>query len=768
MANQGSPDRRTGSDPHLPREERQRRKQNLLTRGMPSTARSIAEALVIKDEDLFFVCEQDGGVPLGGHHGFGLYLHDCRFLDGYEITFAGRHPDQLVASSIGGYSAVFELTNPDLTIRRRRIPAHTIGAKWERAIASPQLALEDCIRFSNYGVTDIELPVEIKLQCEFQDVFAVRGFLTGRCGKVHRPAWRGNVLRFLYDGADGIYRSVHVHFSRRPRRKGSGSAQFVIPLRAGESDSLLVSITLAEDRRLARVRRETHTRPQLQQVRNQLRRRADEWVTQHTEVRSSSRILNMVLNRSLRDLRVLRSNLEHREYFAAGTPWFATLFGRDSIITAIETLAWDPSIAEQTLRLLAEFQGHKNDEWRDEQPGKILHELRVGELAHLGDIPHTPYYGTVDATPLFLILVGEHARWSGNLDLFRELRQNIELALEWIDRYGDIDGDGYVEYRSKSRKGLVNQGWKDSGDAISNADGSLAEPPIALVEVQGYVYWAKREIADLHRRAGNHRVARRLERDAGRIRPRFNRDFWLGNKKTYALALEAHSRPAEVVSSNPGHALWTGIADMRKARRAAQRLMAPDMFSGWGIRTLSTREARFNPIGYHTGTVWPHDNAIIGAGFRRYGFDHAARRLFTAMLEASVYFPESRLPEAFAGFSREEYGVPVRYPIACHPQAWAAGSMPFFLQTALGLAPDAFNNRLRIVRPLLPDMVDWVELRGLRVGRSSGDLRFEQHKNGDVTVEVLNASGGLEVIVQPEAPIPAATPSRSKKERKVA
>ncbi len=748
-------------------QERHKRKEQLLTHRMPSLARSIAQAVVIKDEDVFLITERDGSVPLGGHHGFGLYYHDCRFLNGYQVTLNGQCPDVLVASAVRGFGAVVELTNPDLQLGSHTlVPKQTIGIRWERVIDFRALALEERFTFTNYGRYAVDLPFELTMQSKFEDIFTVRGFLSGKRGRVERALWRKDVLRFMYDGADGLYRSLHVHFSRAPARKRSGRAEFKLRLQPGKSASLMISLTLAESRSAAEARRETHTRNDVRHVISELRRKEQSWMGQHTDVRSGSRTLNLVMDRSLRDLRILRSNLEHREYFAAGTPWFATLFGRDSIITALETLAFQPAIAEQTLRLLAEFQGHREDEWRDEQPGKILHELRVGELAHLGEIPHTPYYGTVDATPLFLVLVGEHARWTGSLKLFTDLRENIERALGWIDDYGDLDGDGYLEYRSQSKKGLVNQGWKDSGDAIVNADGSLARPPIALVEVQAYVYWAKREMAELFRRAGEPAMAHKLERAAERLRVHFNRDFWMRKQRIYGLALEARNRLAEVVSSNPAHALWAGIADAAKARATVARLMQPDMFTGWGVRTLSSDEVRFNPIGYHLGTVWPHDNAIAAAGFRRYGHDAAARRLFTAMLEASIHFPDSRLPEAFAGLDRAAYGVPVRYPVACHPQAWAAGAAPLLLQTALGLEPNAFAGQLRVVRPILPEMVHWVELRSLRVGHGRVDLRFQQHEEGDVTVEVLKARD-VEVEIEPASAVPRiAHPMR--KERKVA
>jgi glycogen debranching enzyme len=331
--------------------------------------------------------------------------------------------------------------------------------------------------------------------------------------------------------------------------------------------------------------------------------------------------------------------------------------------------------------------------------------------------------------------------------LFEELRGPVERALHWIDKYGDA-GDGYVSYLSNTDKGLINQGWKDSGDAIVTEDGRLAEPPIALVEVQGYVYMAKMEIADLYERIGHREHGARLRAEARALCQRFDRDFWIDEEGCYALALESGHRPCRVLSSNAGHALWAGIVDEDKAGRLVHRLMRPDLFNGWGIRTLSYKERRYNPMGYHLGTVWPHDNSLIAAGFRRYGYDEEASRIFVGLLEAAMEFEDYRLPELFTGFGREEYGQPVRYPVACHPQAWAAGSIPYLVETFLGLVPDAFNKRLRIVRPSLPDFVNQVELRHLRVGNGTVDLRFERKRDGSLQAHVGQLTGDLKVEVE--------------------
>lgn len=729
------------------------------TRAIPSQARSIAEAVIIKDEDLFLVSERDGSVPLGGQHGFGLYYHDCRYLNGYDLCLAGESPDQLVASAGRGSSAIFELTNSELHIAPRKVlPAQTIGIKSERVMDGRNAVLEERLTFTNFSLEAIEIPLRFRFQSAFEDIFTVRGLVGATAGRMRRPWWDAGALCFLYEGRDGVHRSLVVHFTPRPQRMRGVTAEFRLRLQPDQPEELRLAFVVSESDKLREVQRRAHAHPELHALRSSQLRRADRWVERHTSIHTSSVTLNRAIERSLLDLHMLRNTLDGRQYFAAGTPWFATLFGRDSLITAMETLAFDPSISEQTLRLLAELQGTRRDEWRDEEPGKIAHELRVGELARLGRIPHTPYYGTVDATPLFLMLLAEHACWSGDLRLFRSLRGNVDRALRWID--SGMAEDGYLRYQRESKKGLSNQGWKDSGDAIVNADGTLARPPIALVEVQGYVYAAKRAIAEMFARDGDVTRAAQLRAQAQGLRRRFNRDFWVGKNGIYAMALGGGNRKAAVVSSNPGHALWTGIADHAKARRTAERLLRDDMFSGWGVRTLSARERRYNPIGYHVGTVWPHDNAILAAGLRRYGFLEAARQLFTAMLEAASFFPDFRLPEAFSGLSRAEYGVPVRYPVACHPQAWAAGTLPYMLQTALGLQANAFERKLVVMQPVLPQNVRWAEVRNLRIGRGRVDLRFKQQDGGGVTVEVLHCPPEIQVLVKESAP--------SKAEKRVA
>lgn len=730
-------------------QDKQERKERLQTQGRASVTQSIADAVVVKEGEVFFLSEPDGDVPLGGEHGFGLYYHDCRFLNGYELRLADAKPEVLVATAHRGFMAVIELTNPDIRMSDGKLlRKEELGIKWERMIDSSRLAFYDALTFQDYGLEPIAFPIALTFQAEFEPLFAVRGLLREELGTLHPPRWHDSGLSLRYDGADAIERSLSIQFSPAPQSTGATTARFHIALQPEENKQILVSFYLGETQDTSVGEPKTQAQPDFKDTQTRLQDTSYRCLAQETEIHSNSILLNRLMDRSLRDLHLLQTTSGGQKFFAAGVPWFVTLFGRDSLIAALQTLAYDPDIAVQTLRILANYQGQKLDPWRDEEPGKIMHELRIGEMAHLNEIPQTPYYGTIDATPLFLILIARHAAWTGDLTVFNELRGNIERTLAWMAESVDQNRDGYIEYQSSSKKGLINQGWKDSGDAIVNADGSLARPPISLVEVQGYVYSAKVSLADLYERTGERDRAEQLRSEADELRARFNRDFWLEDKAFYALALQADHKPAAVISSNPGQALWSGIVDPEKAHRTVQRLMVPDMFNGWGIRTLSEQERRYNPIGYHLGTVWPHDNSLIASGFRRYGFDKEACEIFTAIAEAAMYFEHYRLPEVFAGFCREDYGVPVHYPVACHPQAWAAGAIPYLVETLLGLVPEAFDERLRIVRPVLPGFVDRLELRRLRVGSSRADLRFERTSQGGVSVEVLQVTGSLDVVVE--------------------
>jgi len=727
------------------------RKQRILTHGTPSVTSGIADAIVTKSENVFFLTDPSGCVPVAAGHGLGLYYHDCRYLRGYEVLLGSEQPTVLAATTDDiGRSAVLELANPDLRLGRGRlVPRESIGIRWTRTIQGDTPGLDDALEIRNLGLEPITLPVALMFDARFEDIFAVRGLFLQSLGTRHAPRWSGRSLTLSYDGRDHCRRTLTIAFSRAPQSHSGQTARFAIQLAPRRAVTL--GVTMRIDERAAgpvavggRVSSRTHSTHQAAPLRALAR-------GPRTTITSDYPLLDAVLERSFADLRVLRSSIAGDEYYAAGVPWFATLFGRDAAITAIQMLAYAPRIAEQTARLLALYQAHETDQWRDEQPGKILHSIRVGEMARLGLIPHTPYYGTVDATPLFLILIARHAQWTGDLSLFKELRENIELALTWMSDGADSNGDGYIDYVSTSEHGLINQGWKDSGDAIVTASGKLASPPIALAEVQGYAFLARILIADLYERVGDTTRATTLRAESDALRARFERDFWLPSLDCYALALERDDRPLAVVTSNAGQVLWSHIARPARARRVAKRMMAPDMFSGWGIRTLSTGERRFNPVGYHLGTVWPHDNALIATGFRHYGLDAAARRVFAGLLRTAAFFRSYRLPEVFAGFSTTEFQSPVRYPVACHPQAWAAGCVPYLLGALLGLEPDGFTGHLRVVRPTLPDGVNRLDVRNLPVGKSRISIRFTRVKKHRVDVDLLSASGTVELVVEERA-----------------
>jgi glycogen debranching enzyme len=721
-----------------------------LHESVSSTTRSIIGAIAIKNDNVFFLSREDGNVPCEQNHAYGLYYHDTRFLNGYELRMADVTLNVSLATASEGCTARFELTNPDIQMPDgTQIKQEQIGFKWERVVDADGLSLCEQITIENYQMQPVSFPISLTYQSGFEAVFAIRSLAMQAPGKNYPPTWKNGVLFFHYHGADDLYRSLSVHFSLAPTATEQTKALYQIDLQPRESKKIEIFLDVAQAPQLSEVEPKQHA-VSVEHVKTSVCQPLDTWLHSHMAVSSDNKLLDRIIGCSLRDLRVLLSYRRGQMYFSAGIPWYVALFGRDSLISSMQVLAYEPEVAEHTLRLLASYQGTKVDNWQDEEPGRILHELRLGELAHLHDIPQTPYYGTVDATILFLIVLCLHATWTGKLDVFNDLQENVERALGWMANYTDLLHNGYVAYLCRSKDGLRNQGWKDSGEAIVNEDGSLATPPIALVEVQGYAYLAKTLLADLYQRVGEMQKANQLRQEAAHLQQRFNQDYWMQDKQFFAQAIQKGNSLARVIASNPGQALWTGIVDSEKAKKTMQRLLDEDMFSGWGIRTLSSKERRYNPLAYEIGSVWPHDNSIICAGFKRYGFDEAACRVFTAIFEAGIHFGDYRLPELFAGFEQDVYGDPARYPIAAHPQAWAAGALPFMVTTLLGLQPDAFEHRLRIVRPVLPEVVNYLELRRLRVGEACADLRFERISDGSVAVKVLKVEGQLEVVLEPE------------------
>jgi glycogen debranching enzyme len=704
-----------------------------------------AELLVIKAGGVFLCARPDGDVRSGGASGEGLYAEDTRHLSELRLSF-GESPPVLLSHSVeSGYRAIVNATNTALTdARGASVPPETINLRRTLLIAD-RLFCQIALR--NFYSQAITVPLVLTLAADFADVFEIRG--------VRRRATRGHAMVprtgasqvvFAYEGQDGVFRETRVE-GERPPDAAEVDGQRVrlrweIPLGAGAQETVTAVIAPGSGERRPPPRTFAHAARELDADH-------DAWLNGATRIETDSDLFQSLVGASMRDMHALLTPIRGRRIPAAGIPWYVAPFGRDSLLTAYECLLVNPELARDTLIVLADLRARADDAWRDAEPGKILHELRAGELARAGHVPHTPYYGTVDATPLFVMLAAGYFRWTADIETLSALRPALDAALEWIDRYGDADGDGFVEYQRRSPAGLANQGWKDSHDSLVHADGRLAEGPIALVEVQGYVYLAKLRIADLYDALGEPDRARDLRAQAQTLRKTFNEAFWMPQEGTFALALDGRKRQVASVASNPGHCLYCDIVDADKADALAERLMAPDMFSGWGIRTLSSQSPAYNPMSYHNGSVWPHDNAIIAAGLKRYGDTDATLRIATAQFEIASRARDFRLAELYCGFERTGKSEIVGYPVACMPQAWAAAAPFMLLQAMLGISPYAPAGMLAVVEPRMPEWLGRAALRNLRVGDARVGLAFSQ-AGGITGFSLLEQRGELTVTMSPE------------------
>ncbi|MEA2256844.1 MAG: hypothetical protein QOG35_2889 [Solirubrobacteraceae bacterium] len=709
---------------------------------------NLADTTVVKAGNAFCVAWRDGSLPLDLDHPLGLYLNDCRFLRGHELRLGGQLLRLLVASDAAGAAAVYELTNPDVPLAGGgTLPLQSLRVRVERRMLPAGMAERITVR--SHARERVELELELRVDADFRPRLELRGIVEPIAREVRRRAG-GDAVELAAVGVVGRERSTTIACAGAVA-EDDGRLRVPVALDPGETLTRDVRFALVDpDERAPSAGR--HAAAELPVAGAE----ADAWLADRPRLEVDDALIDRVLRRSLLDMRLLGSDLDGQRYYAAGVPWYAALFGRDSIIAALELLAFDPAMAQETLRLLAARLGTRVDDEHDEEPGKVVHELRGGELAVHELSPLVRYYGTVDATPLFLCLLCEHADWTGSLELFAELRPQVEQALRWIDEFGDLDGDGLLEYRCRSSAGLANQGWKDSWDGVVDEHGAPLAPPIALVEVQGYVVAAKRRLARLFELDGDAARAQALREQAAGVARDLER-FWLADGAFYAMGMDARKRPSRALASNQGHLLWALAIPPQRAAAVRDALMGPGAYSGWGVRTLADGERAFNPVGYHTGSVWPHDNALFAVGLRRYGFDEAFLRIFEDLLDVAAAFSDYRLPELFAGFSRADYEEPVPYPVACSPQAWAAGALPAMLTAGLGLVPDALRQTLRIRRPSLPRHLDRLALHGLRVADSRVDLLFERvtrhpetvaltdvHIDGDVDVVLEIGSGGQE------------------------
>ncbi|UBF26436.1 amylo-alpha-1,6-glucosidase [Kovacikia minuta CCNUW1] len=751
--------------------------------------------LTLKDDDLFLLTDTLGNI--GGFvgddrsSGMGLFCKDTRFLSRLELQIEGRSPILLSSTADKGFVLSVLCTNPRID---EQIKAESIGIKRELVLNG---GLFEEIEISNYSTSPVTFELSLSFDTDFFDLFEIRGYARERRGRLLRlmpqdgeePEIRGEKhdieesreredgeiaeqelqevvphptpytphptphtphpssspaeLTLAYQGLDGELLESRIEFShRQPTFFKGNTAIWQLHLESHETQTLGYRLLMLNGGRSASTVSPPMT---LGQAKAAELMEEQTWRQQVTRIRSDKNTFNQILERAEQDIYLLRQSFGKGKALSAGVPWFSTLFGRDSIIAASQILMLDSQIARETLYILAQYQGKVDDEWRDEQPGKILHEIRFGEMARCQEIPHTPYYGTVDATPLWLMLYAEYFAWTADYETLENLWPNALAAMDWIDR--SCKQTSYLSYFRKSRRGLDNQGWKDSGDCIVNRRGQLAEGAIALCEVQAYVYAAKIRLAQIARMKKRIDLADRWDEEARDLKIRFNRDFWMEDQGFCALALDGDGKPVDSITSNPGHCLNLGIFTPEKAYSVAERLRAPDMFNGWGIRTLSSLSPAYNPMGYHIGSVWPHDNALTAIGLRSLGLIDQALELAEGILDMTNRQPYHRPPELFCGYERSDDNDPVQYPVACTPQAWATGSVFQLVQMMVNLVPDAPSNTLRIIDPALPESIHYVSLQNLRVGPTLLDLEFE--RSGSATAcRVSKKRGNLRVIIE--------------------
>jgi glycogen debranching enzyme len=702
---------------------------------IPATATSTRLRRVLKHDDTFAVFDSHGdiGTTPGGPDG--VYFDDTRFLSRLEMSLNGMQP-LLLGSNIRDDNALLavDLTNPDIYFENRLLLAkdtiHIVRTVflW-RGTAYQRIALR------NHGERAIGINLSLTFGNDFADLFEVRGMRRPRRGTISEDVAAPDIVLMRYDGLDGRTRHTALLLDPPPAQLTASSASYRLVLPHGKSTGVFLAVTCDQPDR-----KPVSFYKGLLGAHRTLKRSTAGVAT----VTTSNELFNEVLCRSMSDLYMLMTATPQGPYPYAGTPWYSTTFGRDGIITALQMLWFDPGVARGVLKRLAHFQAQMNDEVADAQPGKILHEMRGGEMAALHEVPFGLYYGSVDATPLFVMLAGLYGERTGDWDFVRELWPAIEKALAWMNGPGDPDGDGFLEYYRATEQGLANQGWKDSVDAIFHADGRLADGPIALAEVQAYAYAAKSLASRFARRFGRTDDANRLQAEAIDLARRFEEAFWCPEMETYALALDGSKQPCRVRTSNAGQVLFTGIASVERARKVGRGLLRPQFFSGWGIRTVSSEERRYNPMSYHNGSIWPHDNSLIALGLARYGLTHELERVFRGLFDAATYMDLRRLPELFCGFQRQRSRGPTLYPVACAPQAWASGAPFTLIQASLGLEFDPDANEIRLRNPRLPAFLNEVFLHNLRLGASTVDLVLRRHDD-DVALQVLRKDGSIRV-----------------------
>ena len=694
----------------------------------------------LKHNDLFAVFDQQGNFAGGALGPDGLFYKDTRFLSLFTVRLGGAEPLQLGSVLLDDNGAmVVDLTNADLHTSRGRVWLQRESVHLSRFKFLNDSSSFERIRLRSYGPIGRTISVDIRFDADFADLFEVRGTRRANRGSKSLTRVSDGEYEYRYVGLDHVTRRTVLRFEPPPSELGDGTARWDVDLDEEREQSIVIKVCcLIEDDKedeqsIAQAFRTTH----------KTRR---EMAHQRVHLDSSNPQFDAVIARAWSDLDMLMTETEHGAYPYAGVPWYSTIFGRDGIITAMLLLWCAPYFAKGVLLTLADLQATEVDPVADAEPGKILHERRGGEMAALGEVPFRRYYGSVDSTPLFVMLAAQYFERTGDLDTIRGIWPNIIAALAWIDSYGDVDGDGFVEYARMTDKGLSNQGWKDSSDSIFHRDGRLAQAPIALCEVQGYVFAAKQGAAVLAARLGDSDLSAKLAREAEELRVKFEDAFWIEEAGTYAIALDGDKRRCEVLASNAGHCLFTGIASPERAKRVAELLTGKRFHSGWGVRTVAVGEARYNPMSYHNGSIWPHDNGLIALGLARYGHKKGALSIFEGIFDSAIYDDLRRLPELFCGFERRRRQGPTSYPVACSPQAWAAATPFALVAAAIGCVIDPETSALQLNRPVLPKFLDDLTIRNIAIGDARVDLRLAR-VDGDVTTAVLKRYGDVVVTI---------------------
>lgn len=693
---------------------------------------------ILNYEDTFGVFDRWGDIKQIGSGAQGIYHQGTRFLSDMELEINNYRP-LLLSSNVKTENEILsvDLTNPDMDTEEGVIPKGNIHIARSKFLQNG--SLHELIILTNYGVEPYTFEMSFSFHGDFRDTFEVRGLQRKKRGKILPPeVIAKDTAKFAYIGLDNIQRETHLQFDPVPDTLQSHKATYKLTLAAQQSFSIHCTA-------LFHVHQSTST---FEPYTNAFSKRTSALLKGKELipfVYTDNEQFNNWINRSASDLRSLLVNTPQGFYPYAGVPWYNTAFGRDGLLTAFETLWLIPDIARGVLNFLAHRQATSLDLVKDAEPGKILHEMRNGEMAETGEIPFKLYYGSIDATLLFIVLAGHYLRRTNDIATITHIWPNILRALKWMEKYGDIDGDGFIEYQRKAESGLSNQGWKDSNDAISHENGELASFPIALCEVQAYAYDAKIQAAYMADRMGQPMLSDKLRREADLLKDKFNQVFWDDELGTYVLALDGDKKPCRVVASNAGHTLFAGIATDERAHKTAQVLMQDDMFTGWGIRTLSSKSARYNPMSYHNGSVWPHDTALIAYGMSRYGLINEALRLMQGLFDASLFIDLQRLPELFCGFPFRRGEAPTSYPVACSPQAWSVASVFLLLQSCLRISIDAFERKLIFQQPKLPDYVKEIKISGLRFGDEEFALELLKYEH-DLGIHLIKKPRGWEVV----------------------